>query len=80
MTPSLGVFEPTGASAERATHDGDEFLYVLAGKITLELEGSEPLELTKGDSAYFRGDRPHSYRNPGRVIARFLTVVHPPTF
>ena len=50
------------------------------GQITLELEASEPLQLRKGDSAYFRGDRPHSYRNPGKRIARFLTVVHPPTF
>jgi transcriptional regulator with XRE-family HTH domain len=80
MTPSLGVFEPTGASAERATHDGEEFLYILAGEITLELEGSASLELRKGDSAYFRADRPHSYRNSGRVTARFLTVAHPPTF
>lgn len=80
MTPSLGVFEPTGGSAERATHRGEEFLYVLGGEITLELEHSEPLRLRKGDSAYFRADRPHSYRNSGLRIARFLTVAHPPTF
>lgn len=80
MTPSLGVFEPTGASAERATHRGEEFLYVLEGNITLELENSEPLHLRKGDSAYFYADRPHSYRNSGKRIARFLTVAHPPTF
>lgn len=80
MTPSLGVFEPTGASAERVTHRGEEFLYVLEGQITLELESSEPVRLRKGDSAYFRGDRPHAYRNSGKRVARFLTVVHPPTF
>jgi quercetin dioxygenase-like cupin family protein len=80
MTPSLGVFEPTGASAERATHRGEEFLYVLQGQITLELESSEQLKLQKGDSAYFRADRPHSYRNSGARVAKFLTVTHPPTF
>jgi len=80
MTPSLGVFEPTGASAERATHRGEEFLHVLEGEITLELENAEPLRLRQGDSAYFRADRPHSYRNAGSRIARFLTVAHPPTF
>jgi quercetin dioxygenase-like cupin family protein len=80
LTPSLGVFEPTGASAERVTHHGEEFLYVLEGELTLELEGSEALQLRKGDSAYFRADRPHSYRNSGKRVARFLTVSHPPTF
>jgi len=80
MTPSLGVFEPTGGSAERAAHQGEEFLYVLDGKITLEIEGSDPLTLRKGDSAYFRADKPHSYRNPATRMARFLTVTHPPTF
>ncbi len=80
LTPTLGVLAPTGASAERTTHRGEEFLYVLAGELTLELEGSEPLKLRKGDSAYFHADRPHSYRNSGSRIARFLTVAHPPTF
>jgi len=80
MTPSLGVIEPTGASAERATHEGEEFIYVLDGVIELEIADSELLRLTKGDSAYFRADRPHAYRNTGTGPARFLSVATPPTF
>jgi transcriptional regulator with XRE-family HTH domain len=80
MTPTLGLVEPTGASAEYASHDGEEFLHVLEGAIHLDLAGAEPLLLQTGDSAYFKSERLHSYRNAGAGIARFLTVATPPTF
>jgi quercetin dioxygenase-like cupin family protein len=80
MTPSLAVVEPTGASAERATHEGEEFIYVLEGKIELEIADSELVCLEEGDSAYFKADRPHAYRNTGTEPARFLSVATPPTF
>jgi hypothetical protein len=35
--------------------------------------------LEHGDSAYFKAERPHSYRNIGEGIARFLTVSSQPT-
>jgi quercetin dioxygenase-like cupin family protein len=80
MTPSMGIVEPTGASAEYSSHAGEEFLYVLEGALHLDLENNESLLLKKGDSAYFKSDRPHSYRNAGSRPARFLTVATPPTF
>jgi transcriptional regulator with XRE-family HTH domain len=80
MSPSLGVIEPTGASAEKASHDGEEFLHVIEGAIALDFGEDEPIRLEAGDSAYFRAERPHSYRNAGRVVARFLSVATPPTF
>jgi transcriptional regulator with XRE-family HTH domain len=80
MSPSLGVIVPTGASAERASHTGEEFLHVIEGAITLEFEDVEPLLLKEGDSAYFRAERPHSYRNAGGTVARFISVATPPTF
>ncbi len=80
MTPSLAVVDPTGASAERATHEGEEFVYVLEGVIELEIADSELVRLAEGDSAYFRADRPHAYRNSGPAPARFLSVATPPTF
>jgi quercetin dioxygenase-like cupin family protein len=80
MTPSLGVIEPSGASAEKAGHAGEEFLHVLQGTITLDFGDGEPISLEEGDSAYFKADRPHSYRNTSDGITRFLTVATPPTF
>jgi transcriptional regulator with XRE-family HTH domain len=80
MTPSLGVIEPRGASAERATHEGEEFIYVLDGVIELEIADRDLLRLEKGDSAYFRADRPHAYKNTGSHPAKFVSVASPPTF
>ena len=79
MSPSLGVIEPTGASAEKASHDGEEFLHVIEGAIALDFGDAEPILLAEGDSAYFRAERPHSYRNAGGVVAR-SSVATPPTF
>ena len=80
MSPSLGVIEPTGASAEKASHDGEEFLHVIEGVVALDFGDAEPILLEAGDSAYFNAERPHSYKNPGGVVARFLSVATPPTF
>jgi transcriptional regulator with XRE-family HTH domain len=79
MAPSLGEVEPTGASAEYASHPGEEFIYVLDGSISLEFVDAEPIILREGDSAYFVSERPHSYRNNGDALARFLSVSTPPT-
>ena len=79
MAPTLGEVEPTGASAEYASHPGEEFIYVLDGSISLEFVDSDPIVLHEGDSAYFVSERPHSYRNEGDELARFLSVSTPPT-
>jgi transcriptional regulator with XRE-family HTH domain len=50
------------------------------GVIALDFGEAEPIRLEAGDSAYFRAERPHSYRNAGRAVARFLSVATPPTF
>jgi quercetin dioxygenase-like cupin family protein len=63
MMPMLLVFEPGAALAEQGRHPGEEFVYVLKGELELNLEGSEPRILRAGDSAYYRGDRPHLFRN-----------------
>jgi mannose-6-phosphate isomerase-like protein (cupin superfamily) len=34
--------------------------------------------LGPGDSAYYRSDAPHSFRNAGNGVARFLGVTTPP--
>jgi mannose-6-phosphate isomerase-like protein (cupin superfamily) len=34
--------------------------------------------LRAGDSAYYRADVPHSFRNVGRGDARFLGITTPP--
>ncbi len=57
-------------------HDGDEFLFVIAGMLGLYVDGRE-LILEAEDSAYFRASRPHGYRRIGRKRCRALVVVAP---
>lgn len=41
-------------------HDGEEFLFVLTGVITLYTEFYEPIEMRRGDSAYYDGAMGHN--------------------
>jgi quercetin dioxygenase-like cupin family protein/DNA-binding Xre family transcriptional regulator len=78
MLPVLAVFAPGGRNVEPAEHEGDEFAHVLDGRITVSIEGGEPVTLKRGDSIYFRADLPHAYANPTKHPARVLFVITPP--
>ena len=41
-------------------HDGEEFLYVLTGTVTLYTEFYEPVEMRRGDSAYYDATMGHN--------------------
>ena len=41
-------------------HDGEEFLYVLTGKVRLFTEFYEPIDLARGESAYYDASMGHS--------------------
>jgi len=56
-----------------AKHDGQEFVYVLEGKLELTL-GEKKFVLNEGDAAYFIGEIPHGGRSLGRKTARTLNV------
>jgi electron transfer flavoprotein alpha subunit len=56
-----------------AKHDGQEFVYVLDGKLELTL-GEKRFTLNEGDAAYFLGEIPHGGRSLGKRTARTLNV------
>jgi transcriptional regulator with XRE-family HTH domain len=58
---------------EPVTHAGQEFLYVIEGKIELTL-GEQRFALRKGDAAYFNGDIPHRGLTLSKRPARTLNV------
>lgn len=41
-------------------HDGEEFLYILTGVVKLYTEFYEPVEMRRGDSAYYDGSMGHN--------------------
>ncbi len=57
-----------------ARHPGEEFIYVLAGGITLYTEDYKPVELNVGDSAYLDSSSGHRYVSKSEEVARILVV------
>jgi transcriptional regulator with XRE-family HTH domain len=55
-------------------HDGEEFLYVLTGVIRLYTEFYEPVELRRGDSAYYDAAMGHNVISLSEEDATLLWV------
>ncbi|EEW25999.1 helix-turn-helix domain-containing protein [Rhodobacter ferrooxidans] len=55
-------------------HDGEEFLYVLTGVIRLYTEFYEPVELKRGDSAYYDASMGHNVISLSQEDATILWV------
>lgn len=55
-------------------HDGEEFLYVLTGVIRLYTEFYEPLEMRRGDSAYYDATMGHNVISVSEEDATILWV------
>jgi transcriptional regulator with XRE-family HTH domain len=79
MEPHLFRVAPEAGSGDSYTHEGEEFLYVLQGELTITL-AKEAYRLKAGDSFYFESATPHHWKNPGRVETWVLWVNTPPTF
>ena len=79
MEPHLFRVAPEAGSGDPYTHEGEEFLYVLRGELTITLENEE-YRLKTGDSFYFESATPHHWRNPGRTETLLLWINTPPTF
>jgi transcriptional regulator with XRE-family HTH domain len=78
MMPVINAYDEGGGMADPTTHPGEEFVHVLDGHIELTVGRAEPIVLGPGDSAYYRSDVPHSFRNAGSGVARFIGVTTPP--
>ena len=81
MEPLVLELEPGEQSQQIEPHEGEEFGYVLAGKIMI-VRGSDTRKLIvkKGESFYLKGNETHSLVNNGSTAARILWVSTPPSF
>ncbi len=60
-------------------HAGEEFLYVLRGRILVHTEFYEPAELATGESMYLDSTMGHAFLTvPGPKSAQILNVCHSP--
>jgi DNA-binding transcriptional MerR regulator/quercetin dioxygenase-like cupin family protein len=80
LEPLLFTFQPGCGSDGAISHEGEEFLYVMAGRLYLCLDGSDEYFLDPGDSMAFRSERAHEFGNPGDVPTTVLWINTPRTF
>jgi len=80
----LELWQWTLAAGDDRTSDAHrsgsrEVILVTAGAVTVSVGSAEPVVVRRGQSALFRADEPHSYRNDGRAPASFVLAVHEPS-
>lgn len=79
MEPIIMDIDVEGSSEVDDPHDGEEFGYVLAGSISLNI-GNKKFRVRKGESFYFKPSMSHYITNTGKVKASILWVSTPPSF
>ncbi len=80
MEPHLFRIAPSAGSGESYAHHGEEFLYILKGKLEISLPNGEIQQLAEGDSFYFESTHEHHWKNPGKTETLVLWINTPPTF
>lgn len=64
---------PPGFASEVMRHEGEDFVYLIAGSMIYEVDGVE-YPLQAGDTLHFSSTVPHSSRNVGTTVAVELWV------
>jgi transcriptional regulator with XRE-family HTH domain/mannose-6-phosphate isomerase-like protein (cupin superfamily) len=76
MEPFIVDIEP-GAEQEKSTHEGEEFIYILSGNLSLEY-GTASYILNAGDSVYYDSIVPHRVLPADKAPVRILAVIYTP--
>ena len=79
MEPILIEIESGGQSQVLDPHDGEEFGYVLSGRIKL-VDGEKETIVKKGETFYIKGLNTHYLRNESQTKAKVLWITTPPLF
>lgn len=79
MEPIIVELNPGAVTEKDLAHEGEEFGFVLNGKILLTL-GKKSFEVNKGETFYFPANKPHFIKNISNEISKILWVSCPPNF
>jgi transcriptional regulator with XRE-family HTH domain len=79
MDPALLTLQPGCEMELQDYHEGEEFGYVMQGKVQLRLD-DRLYTVNKDECFYFDSGKKHSAKNIGKTEAKILWVVTPPTF
>lgn len=81
MEPILLELKTGGESQRVHPHEGEEFGFVLSGKIKLFLDSdSKGVEIKKGETFYIQGNKEHYLKNEQTQLAKVLWICTPPIF
>ena len=79
MEPVLVELAAGASTSTDFPHDGEEFGYVLEGKITV-IRAGKSHTAKKGESFYYSADKEHQIENKGKSKAKFIWISAPPNF
>ena len=79
MEPLLVTLAPHQSLDEDKPHSGEEFGYLMAGRLKLHL-GDKVYQVKSGNSFYYPAKEKHWIENPGSRPAKFIWVSTPPNF
>jgi DNA-binding transcriptional MerR regulator/quercetin dioxygenase-like cupin family protein len=74
------VVEPGGGSQGTYTHDGEEFILMVDGSLTITLAGTEVYELGPDDCLFFPSTVEHEWQNTSDSRSTLIWVSTPPTY
>ena len=79
MEPILLTLHPGKKSHELAAHHGEEFGYVLKGKVVVVV-GNKPYKVKTGETFYYDTNKVHYIKNTSNDIAKIIWISCPPNF
>ena len=79
MEPVMIELKQNTSTAEDFPHEGEEFGFVLEGKIAVRI-GKKDYLCKKGEAFYYSASLPHAIVNRGSGTAKFLWISTPPNF
>ncbi|GHV11675.1 transcriptional regulator [Bacteroidia bacterium] len=74
VEPLEVTVEPNETPIHLNTHEGEEFNYLLEGRMQLSINGKE-LILNPGDSIYFDSSSPHGMKALDNKSVKFLAII-----
>jgi transcriptional regulator with XRE-family HTH domain len=78
MEPFIGDVNPSSKKeVHTSSHEGEEFIYVLSGKLEI-IYGKDTFTLDPGDSIYYDSIIAHHVHSMGDSPAKILAVVYTP--
>lgn len=80
LESQLFVLAPGASSEGTYSHPGEEFMYVLSGRLAVWIDDREEYRLESGDALTFPSSLAHRFEALGPTETRLLWINTPPTF